>query len=129
MFSQESHYYRASLCFVRRFYISFSFERMSGKARFCAVLLILYAAFETSSALDDPTTVRPGDIDYTTQSFTEITDGVFYARAYDSFSDQVVVEGRHFNFLQTKSKHNLEVSSSKKHYLVLVISNVCSDMC
>jgi len=45
-------------------------------------------------ALDDPTEVRPGDIDYTTQSFTRVADGVFYARAYDTFSDQVIVEGK-----------------------------------
>jgi len=59
----------------------------------CALLFALAVTLEQSSALDDPTVVRPGDIDYTTQSFTEITDDVFYARAYDSFSDQVIVEG------------------------------------
>jgi len=64
----------------------------------CALLFALAITLEQSSALDDPT-VRPGNIDDTTQSLTEITDGVFWARGFDTFAAQVIVEGRLYSII------------------------------
>jgi len=69
-------------------------SKMSKPKTLQILLFALAFALRSSFGFDDPTVVPPGDIDYTTQSFTEVADGVFYARAYDSFSDQVVVEGK-----------------------------------
>ena len=69
------------------------------KQKYWAVLFILSIAFGQSSVSDDPTTAPPGDTSGTSQSFTEITDSVLWARGFDTFAAQVIVEGRLYSII------------------------------
>jgi len=74
-------------------------ESGMSKQKYWAVCFILSIAFGQSSVSDDPTTAPPGDTSGTSQSFTEITDGVFWARGFDTFAAQVIVEGRLYSII------------------------------